>query len=115
MTASKEYRTNSGRKMEMFRPCDKTFCKEHAEYSKKLSRYKGLCLHQGNCLLMDIAQSANVINVLDVPISQARQNMQKLTDEELDFCINTETRKTALKELKNYKKYRQESRTARCR
>lgn len=65
------------------------------------------------CPIAKMAISPNVINVLDQPVWMADQHLCKLTDEELDYCISAETRKSGLKSLLAYKKYRKESRICR--
>jgi hypothetical protein len=89
------------------KPCKKTFCKNNYAHYPKLKRYGEKCMHNGDCSQLSIASGANVINILDRPIKEGYQFVQKLTDCELEYCIHTENRAGGISRLQAEKRRRQ--------
>lgn len=88
------------------KPCKHTYCKHNTASNKNLKRYGNKCLKNGQCSVIDIATHQNVINVLDLPVWMGNQYIPQLTDDELDYCINNETRKSGQAKLRAHKKSR---------
>lgn len=83
----------------MNRPCAQTFCKNNYAHYDRLKRYGKACMHNNKCTMMGIAQKPNVINILDRPIKEGYKYLTDLTNDELEFCLQTERRLGGLKKL----------------
>lgn len=88
------------------KPCKRTFCKSNYAHYPKLKRYGEKCMNPNTCTMLEIAQQANVINVLDRPIKEGYQHVSELTEKELEYCLNIEKRAGGLAKLRAEKRHR---------
>lgn len=88
------------------KPCEKTFCKSNFAYYPRMKRYGEKCMNPNACMMLEIAQQANVINVLDRPIKDGHRYIAALTEEELEYCIHAEKRSSGLAKLQAEKRHR---------
>ena len=63
-------------------------------------------MNPNTCTMLEIAQQANVINVLDRPIKEGYRYVGELTEKELEYCLNIEKRAGGLAKLRAEKRHR---------
>lgn len=83
--------------------CFKLWCKQNYKSHPAMKRWGANCMlsKSSPCKLEEIAIHSNVINVLDRPIKDGIPFINELTSEELEYCLNTETRKSMQSKLRD--------------
>ncbi len=93
--------------------CKITWCWRNFASSTRTKRYGCICgAPKSSCLLEEIARRENVRAVLDKTIKDSGPYIGRLTDPELEFCLQEEKRKTAHGRLAVEKEKRQPAKKA---